>query len=305
MLTAEQLQQRMSGIGGSDAGTALGLNKYKTPLQLYLEKIGEAEPDDLSDNQRVHFGNVLEDTVAKEYARRTGKNVRKRNQMFRHKEHDFMLANIDRSVDGEQKILECKTADAWTLIHNAWGPDGSDEVPDHYLVQVYHYMIVMGYKLADLAVLIGGNDFRIYHFEYEQDLADAIIEQEYNFWHNHVLTGIPPEPITEDDLELLYTTDNTEPLVATDDILAMHQSLKVIKDEYKKLEGAKDGLEFMLKKFMKDHTTLLGPDEKPLTTWKRAKASKRFNKEKFEQEHGDLYKSYLEKQAGSRRFLVK
>ena len=65
MSLSEWLEHRKTGIGGSDAGAIMGVNKYVTPLDLYNDKLGLVEKD-LSDNQAVYFGNVLEDVVAQE-----------------------------------------------------------------------------------------------------------------------------------------------------------------------------------------------------------------------------------------------
>ena len=58
------LKLRNSGIGGSDAADVLGLNKWKSPFQLCLEKTGQTETDDLSSNEYVYWGNILELVVA-------------------------------------------------------------------------------------------------------------------------------------------------------------------------------------------------------------------------------------------------
>ena len=104
----EWLELRKQGLGGSDAGTVLGFNKYKSPFELYQEKIGEYSEE--VDNDAVYFGNALEDFVAQEFAKRTGKKVRRMNKFLVHPEYEFMNANLDRVVVGEKAILECKTA---------------------------------------------------------------------------------------------------------------------------------------------------------------------------------------------------
>ena len=73
---AKWLELRNSGIGGSDAATVLGLNKWKSPFQLWLEKTGQTEPDDLSQNEYVYWGTVLEQVVADRFCELTGKKVR-------------------------------------------------------------------------------------------------------------------------------------------------------------------------------------------------------------------------------------
>ena len=122
-----------TGIGGSDAGAIMGVNKYVTRLILYNDKLGLVEKD-LTDNQAVYFGNVLEDVVAQEYSRRTGEKVRRRNQIFRHKQHSWMIANIDRDIVGKKKLLECKTTSAY-INSEEWGRKAPDQVPFHYFAK--------------------------------------------------------------------------------------------------------------------------------------------------------------------------
>lgn len=189
MLTTEQLEARKAGIGGSDVASILGLSPWKSQYQLYLEKRGELEEEPLT-SEVIHFGNVLEDVVADEYARRNNVKVERRNKMIAHPEYGYMLANIDRKVVGAKKGLECKTADKFT--RGKWGEDGSDEVPDHYRTQSEHYMIVSGLPAWDLAVLIGGNEYRQYHLEQDKELSEMIIESERMFWEK-VQQGIAPD----------------------------------------------------------------------------------------------------------------
>src|SRR5690606_4046622 len=89
MSEQEWLEARTRGIGGSDAATVLGLNKWRTPFELWLEKTGQVEPVS-SDSEAAYFGNLLEDVVAKEFSRRTGKKVRRRNAILQHPEYDFI-----------------------------------------------------------------------------------------------------------------------------------------------------------------------------------------------------------------------
>jgi putative phage-type endonuclease len=209
MLTTEQLEARKAGIGGSDVASIVGISPWKSKHQLYLEKRGEIE-EEVLDSEIIHFGNVLEDVVAQEYARRNDVKVQRRNDMIKHEKYPWMLANIDRKVVGRKKGLECKTADKFT--RGKWGEDGSDDVPDHYRTQSEHYMIVTGLPEWDLAVLIGGNEYRQYHLQQDKELSEMIIEQEAIFW-DAVKKGIPPlmdydHPGTLDLLKRVYPGTN-------------------------------------------------------------------------------------------------
>ena len=104
MARIDWLLDRRKGIGGSDVAAIMGLNKWKSAYQIWLEKTGQVGLSE-SDSEPAYWGTVLEEVVAKEFAVRTGKKVRRRNQVFEHPEYPFLRANIDRDVVGEKAIL--------------------------------------------------------------------------------------------------------------------------------------------------------------------------------------------------------
>ena len=158
--------RRRCGIGGSDVGAVLGVNPYKTPHEIWLEKTGRQLPEDLSGKDAVLAGNLLEDAVAQFYSIRTGHKVRRSNMTRFHPSMPWLAGNVDRVVEGQKRILECKTAGHFA---KGWGESGTDEVPESYLLQVTHYMAVWGYQTADLAVLTGGQNLGIYKFDFDQE----------------------------------------------------------------------------------------------------------------------------------------
>lgn len=172
----EWLRERQKGIGGSDVGAILGLNKYKTAFEVYLEKtepilnIGEQ-------SESAYWGDQFEEVVAKEFEKRTGKKVRRDRRHFQNKKYPFMIANIDRRVVGENSILECKTANQY--LAKEWE---EEEVPASYLVQVQHYLAVTGATKGYIAVLIGGQKFIWKEVERDDELIEYIIEAEKEFW---------------------------------------------------------------------------------------------------------------------------
>lgn len=191
-LTAEQRETRKQGLGGSDIAVILGLSPWKTPLELYLEKTGELPEPDLSANEAVHFGNVLEDVVADEYARRTGEKVRRNNQTLYHSTHPFLLGHLDREVVGKRKVLEIKTASG--SQRSQWGEPETDQVPEYYLVQVAHYMALRDYDSADVAVLFDGREFVRYTVGRDPELEKMIIDAAVSFWRGNVLARVAPAP---------------------------------------------------------------------------------------------------------------
>jgi putative phage-type endonuclease len=209
------LAERRHGVGGSDAAAALGLSPYKSTFELWLEKTGEVEPDDIDHVERVHFGRIMEDIIAREYARRMGVKVRRRNEILRHPKYPWMLANVDRIIDGQKRGLECKNVDAMAFRMGEWGEPGSDEVPEDYLLQCQHYMVVLDYPEWHLAACVGGNRLEMFIIRRDAELAEMIIDGERDFWQRVERHDAPELDYSRPDTRLLLAklypgTDGTE-----------------------------------------------------------------------------------------------
>jgi putative phage-type endonuclease len=255
MLTKEQRAARLKGIGGSDVAAIMGMSPWKTANEVYLEKRGEITEENIDDKEIIIFGNLLEDVVAGEYSRRNGVKVERRNAMYQHREHEFMLANIDRKIVGVRKGLECKTTDKWA--RGNWGEAGTSEVPDYYHLQSAHYMEVLGYDEWDLAVLIGGNEYRDYHLERDPELGEMITEACVKFWER-VTEGIPPDidfahSSTEGMIKRLYPGTNGKTITLPSDLEAWHK-VKVDADkEVSKYKSVSDACKARIMAAMEDN----------------------------------------------------
>lgn len=180
------LKTRDLGIGGSDAGIIMGLNPYKSPYQLWLEKTGQAAPEDLSGNQAVYWGMANEANIAEWFTETTGKKV-KRYGTLQSADHPFMIANIDRVVVGENSGLEIKTAGV--KQYRKWK---DDEIPDAYYCQCLHYMAVTGADYWYIAVLLGGNEAKWKWIERNEDDIQTLIAAEKEFWDLVTTKTAPP-----------------------------------------------------------------------------------------------------------------
>lgn len=245
MSREDWLNERKKGIGGSDASVILGFNPWKSPFELYIEKTSDEIRE--TDNESIYWGNVLEDIVAEEFTRRTGKKVRRRNQILRHPEHYFMIANIDRHVVGEKALLECKTTNAFNA--DQWE---GDHIPPAYICQLQHYMAVLDYEKAYIAVLIGGQKFVWKELERDDEFIELMIQHEKNFWENHVLKGVPPEidgsPSATELLNKMYPKDNGEVvMLESDKAEILIQAIEDIKAEIKEKEKLQKEYENKLK----------------------------------------------------------
>lgn len=264
MTHEEWLKARQAGIGGSDAGTILGVNKWKSKTQLFFEKVNP-ELKQQVDNEFIYWGNVLEDVVAKEFETRTGKKVRKNNKMLRHPEHEFMLANLDRVIVGEKALLECKTTSQYNI--DQWK---DDEIPASYLCQIQHYMAVTGYEKAYIAVLCGGNQFIWKEVPRDDELIEIIINAEKDFWYNNVLAGVIPEidgsDATKDFLNHMYKDIDETEVQLSDDVETLLTALEQVKQEEKELKELKTQYENKIKHILGNN--LAGKTSGYQVTWK-------------------------------------
>ncbi|MCD2257399.1 YqaJ viral recombinase family protein [Lactobacillus sp. CC-MHH1034] len=181
MNIGQWLANRRNGIGGSDVSAILGLNKYRSPFEVWLDKTGQIPIDTRETSDAIHFGNVFEEIVAQEFAHRTDKKVFRQNKTFIHPEYPMLRANIDRDIAHEPGFLECKTANAF-LAKNWEG----DEIPEAYLLQVQHYMNVLNRPYCYIAALIGGQKFVYKRIERDQELINLITDKLVDWWRTYI-----------------------------------------------------------------------------------------------------------------------
>jgi putative phage-type endonuclease len=306
---------RPLGLGGTDIGAILGLSPYKTPLELWSELISSEHPAD-RDLIHLRFGQHAESFIATEYERATNLFTTVHSPTLFHKKHGFMFGHVDRFVletpdtpavvkgtIKADKLLECKTSSAFNK--NDWGEPGTDLVPPHYLVQCAWYMSITECKSADLAVLIGNSDFRVYTIERDLELEGLLLSHAQHFWHEHVLAKKPPEPISVQDAAILYPKEApNSSVLANERILQSITAYRQACTQSQTLSENCEKLKLEIIKYM-GHAEKLTHSGKTLATWKCAKASKRVDTKALAQAHPDIASAFTASVLGTRRFLLK
>ena len=249
MSHSDWLQMRKAGIGGSDCAAAVGLSRWKSPFQLWSEKTDRIVPT--KGGEALYWGSLMEPILRNEFAKRTNLEVKECPFFLRSKEHKYMLANIDgyvKNEDGSFSVLEIKTANAYAV------QDWQDGLPIEYFAQIMHYMVVTGMSSAYVAVLLGGNEFRIQKYDRDEEMIQHIVQMEEHFWYEYMLKDTPPEATAKDNelLGQLYPKSKEKaiemPAKATD-VLADYE--KACKDLTLAKE-AKEEAEAKLKMMMAD-----------------------------------------------------
>ena len=207
------LEKRRLSIGGSDAGTLLGLNPHTSPYALWAEKSGKVIPEDISDKEAVRLGNDLEQYVADRWMEKTGKKCRKANHFIYNSDYPWAHANIDRDVIGEKAGLECKTTSSWEILQQC----KEGKYPDTWYAQVTHYMMVTGAERWYLGVLVLGKGFYEFTIERNEDEIRALAGAEEAFWLRVKSNTPPPLDGTEATQTALKTVlGDSRPGQATD-----------------------------------------------------------------------------------------
>lgn len=288
-ITREQwLQLRKTGIGGSDAAAVCGLSQWATPLTIYLEKVSDKVEE--IDNEYIEWGRILEpiirDMLPQKFEKKTGCKIQAggADNIFQSKENHFMLANLDGTViflgehydemsgltfnDGDVVGLEIKTASAYAA--QKWK---DDNLPDNYYMQLQHYMSITGLKCFMIAALI---DKKL-HWKFvprNEFVIKKLIDEERNFWENHVLCRIPPEPIGgEADgkaIKMLYPTEAQGSFSDLSEMENEYERYKALTEEKKRIESEIEAIKQRISFNMgESETGLIGSHKVTYKTIKR------------------------------------
>jgi putative phage-type endonuclease len=297
------LMERKNYIGGSDLGAICGLNPYRTALDVYLDKTSDDIRCETSPAMR--WGNLLEDVIAEEYGRVSGCRIEKPSAPIIHSKYQFLGANIDRWVISTNSpyILECKTA-GFTKARE-WGDSGTDQVPESYLIQCAYYASICDVPKVDIAVLIGGQDFRIYTYERNKELEEKLIKIACNFWHNHIEKRIPPKCVNTRDTFNLFPESHHHEIVAESNIMDKWEQLKAARAEESKIADTIEKLKTDIQEFMRDYDVLIDNQGNVIATWKNTAPRSFFDLKRFKDEAKDLYLKYSSYTKQSRVFLIK
>jgi len=235
----------MLGIGGSDVSTALNINEYKTPYELWKEKVGDTI--DAKDNDWLWFGREAEDLIAKGYKRLMGREIMEDPYIRIHPEHDCLFVNLDRIIvdNGDGKgpgVLECKSTEY--NVYKTW----LDSIPINYYCQIQHELSVTGFKWAVLAVLVG-RQVKIIPIERDEEYIQRQNQVLVAWYNGYVKEVVPPErkaadysfvdPIAgttkEADEEILAVIDELKEKQGTEKTLK--EEIDLLKDKVKEFAG--------------------------------------------------------------------
>lgn len=292
------LSLRTKGIGGSDAAAACGLSRWKSPMELWMEKTGQLEPNEAG--EAAYWGQVLEPIIRDEFTRRTGIIIKPKKAILQHPFHPFMLANLDGLLTDPnlgQGIFEAKTTGSFNA--REW----DDKIPDEHYLQLQHYLAVTGFTFAYIAILIGGNTLRWHLVRRNDEVIELLIQLESHFWQ-YVEKNIAPEidgsPASTQLLNRLYPHGKPQSILLPNEALSLIKEMEQAKAEKKAAEERENTAVNKLKEIIGENDVAVVADR--TIRWQTIEAE-RLDINAIKKELPDIYTKYT-KPSSHRRFSV-
>lgn len=296
----EWLHWRKRGIGGSDVAALLGISKWKSELELWLGKTNQAD-DLVEENEAMEWGHIMEPVIRNHFAEVMGKPVVEVKAIMQHPEYPFMLADVDGLTvddDGNPAILEIKTASEYK--RGEW----KDDIPPYYQTQVQHYLAVTGVSKAYVAVLIGGNSFKVFEVDADSEVQRMLIAVEREFW-NKVQNMIRPEIDGSDAatklLDRAYGGGMKEQIILPEQAIEYVNRYIEASAEEDNAKAKKQDAANHIKEFMRDYEKAKCLDY--TISWKPV-SSERLDSKALKEQEPEVYSRYA-KTTTSRRFTIK
>lgn len=296
----EWLRYRKRGIGGSDVAAILGISKWNSAISLWMHKTDQTNTP-LLENEAMQWGTIMEPVIRNHFAEVTGKKVVEVKAILQHPEHPFMLADIDgisTDDEGNPAILEIKTASEYK--RSEW----EQGVPAYYQTQVQHYLCVTGVQKAYVAVLIGGNSFKVYEVDADVEIQSMLVAVEKDFW-NKVKNMIRPEMDGSDAarnlLDSLYRGGVSESIVLPETAIEYVDAFVEACAEEDNAKAKKQDAANHIKEIMGDYDRAVCQGHN--ISWKSV-SSERLDSKALKEKEPDIYEKYVKKSV-SRRFTVR
>ncbi|QEU05002.1 YqaJ viral recombinase family nuclease [Pseudomonas oryzihabitans] len=292
-----------------DAAAALGLDPGKSQLELWLEKTGRKtaslENDLRDDSTPTFWPSVLEPIIAWRYSRSTGRKVRRYSREVSHVSFDlaWMVARVEREVldDEEVQLLVCRAVGA-SEVH-LW----LEDVPVAMRLQVMHLLAVTGKHAADVAVLLGGQQWQINRIERDEASIAQLIEGERQFWR-YVDTDRPPpadgSASAGKALACLYPQDSgaRRDFRQQAGLLAIYLELKVLRQALQAKQARAAELQQRLQQALGDAT--YGDFPHGSIRWQRGQDRTVLDVERLLQDQPELLELYAKYLPGERHFFI-
>lgn len=273
------LAERRTVITGTDVAAIMGLSKWSSPIQVWLDKQGKSETQE---NEAMKWGRRLERPILMAYADTVGVPLEFADpyQLIKHPDVPLGASLDARWINDDRRPVDAKNTRQRTAD---WGEAGTDQIPIWYQTQLAVQMAVTGAPCADLAVLFSGQEFARFVVYRDQEVEGMILDRVAAWWKRHIIEGIEPEMDgSESSTNYLRQrfsrhTDLIKP--STPEVLALVRQRQEADAALKEAEKAKAEAENKLKAYLGEAQAIPG-----VLTWKNNKDGEKTNWEPLARE---------------------
>lgn len=269
-----------------------------------LQKLDMMEVKDLSDNEAVQMGHVMEPVIGRLAEQRLNVQLTKVEEFRTHPKESWLRSHFDFAgvENGQTVLVECKNYNA--AVRSKFDAEAGI-IPAADMAQLVHEATVFGVQKIYLAVLFGGQEFFLAPFHIADQQKEDLIKQMAVYW-GHVQTRQPLPPSSSEEAKLMFPTSVPDTTVLADSTLEELASLLFrVNAERKHLETEEDKLKAKIQERMGNRSALVDIAGNVLATWKNDKASLKFDQKLFQQSMPDIYKQFMREVPGPRKFLIK
>lgn len=265
-MSAQLKHSRIGYLGGGNIAGILGISPFRTPLDEYLLISGERE-EVITERQAEFFEDRrdLEPWAAKKFTRKTGLAVVRANQRYDDAELPWAKSEIDFEPEdggnGETKSVHPNA------VHDWGDPEAGEEPPLYVTAQAMWGLGITGRSHCYVQALVGFDDYRLYRIERHEPTIAEIRRRAVDFWRWHIETRRPPQPVNADDVAKLYERDSGRAVEADAGTREALDHLAGLRSQLRLLDAQREAVEFRIKAFMRDATTLLVAGQ-PALTWR-------------------------------------
>lgn len=242
---------RRTYIGGSDIGAIVGVSKWKTALDVFLEKTGQKVEVSSPMRERIFKrGKRMEPVVLDMLAEEKGLQIVARNERYKDQEYPYMACEIDAEteIDGERVNIEIKTSHPFAA--DQWGEEGTDEIDVSYAAQAMWGLMITGRSRTIFGVLIGSDNLLTYEIVRDEETIAGMRQRAREFWEQNVLVGIAPSPVNVPDVLTLFGRVPAIRREATPEIAALVDELFRLRGEQRTAEQGEEEVKFKIGEYL-------------------------------------------------------
>lgn len=271
--------------------------------EVILTKLGKLPIPDLSDNEAVQMGHVMEPVIGRLAQNKLGVELTKVEEALTHRTEPWLRSHFDfvGKQDGQTILVECKNYNS--AVRSKFDADAGI-IPPADMAQLVHEAAVFGVQKIYLAVLFGGQEFFLAPFHIQEQQQTELIKQMAEVW-GRVQADNPYPAEDSDQARLIYPVSTDQISTANANVEKWCRQLAYVKNELKTLKEDEKKLATAIQNYMGTNGTLASFDGTVLATWKSAKSSQGFDAELFQKSMPDIYKQFVREIPGSRRLLIK